>query len=142
MSQHVQETNFILRWYVPQRILYIIVRGLLSENDSVAADELLTHSLNQASGPVHLLIDVTRTRPLSPTLLHLQQHILRHDNIGWIATVGIAQNPILNFGISALSPRTRIRHRDCASVQDALRFLQETDATLPDLTEYQHQLVS
>jgi hypothetical protein len=141
-QQNVRDTNFRLQWYVPQRVLYSVVQGPLNEDDSLYADEMLTQSLNQASDTVHLLIDVTRVRHPSSALLNLQHHIFRHMNIGWIATVGAAQNPILNFGISAISPAIRIRHRDLPSVHEAISFLQEADATLPDLTNYQDRIVS
>ena len=90
---------------------------------------------------MHIVIDVTRGRKTSTHLFHMPQHVMRHPHISWIVTVGVSQNPIINFGISALSLKSKIRHRDCSHIQAALEFLQHTDSTLPNLTAYEHRLI-
>jgi hypothetical protein len=134
MTQQVEETTLDLQWYIPHRILYIAARGSLSDQDSIHADEMLVHYLNQSVKPMHLLIDVTQVRKLTTRLLHIQPHVMRHDCMGWVITVGMQYNPIIDFGISALSPKMRIHHRDFATMQRALDFLQSADSSLPDLT--------
>lgn len=141
-NQQLQETNLIVQWYVPNRVLYVVVRGPLGQNDTDLANELLSRYLNAASEQTHILIDVTRVNKGSTDLFHVPQSIIRHPHIHWIVTVGATQNPIVNFGIGALSLKSKILHRDCPHMQAALDFLQHHDTSLPDLTAYEHGLIS
>jgi hypothetical protein len=140
-NQQLEETNLIIQWYVPNRVLYVVVRGPLSERDSTFADETFAHYLSEAKEHMHVLLDVTRARKATAEFFHMPQRVLRHPHISWIVTVGVSQNPIINFGISALSLKSKIHHRDCPHAQAALDFLQHTDPTLPDLAAYSHRLI-
>jgi len=51
--QQLQETNLAIQWYIPNRVLYVVVRGPLDETDSTLADEMLSHYLSQASKHPH-----------------------------------------------------------------------------------------
>jgi hypothetical protein len=140
-NQQLQEMNLTVQWYVPNRVLYVVLRGHLNEKDSALAEETFAHYLSQATQATHVLIDVTRVRKTSTELFHIPQHVMRHPHVSWIVTVGGAQNPIVNFGISALSLKTKIRHRDCPHMKAALDFLQRNDSSLPDLASYEHRLI-
>jgi hypothetical protein len=140
-NEQLQQTNLSVQWYVPNRVLYVVIRGPLSEQDSLYADETFSHYLSETAEHTHILVDVTRARKTATGLFHLPQQVMRHPHISWIVTVGISQNPIVNFGISALSLKSKIRHRDCPHMQAALDFLQRSDSSLPDLTAYEHRLI-
>ena len=140
-NQKLQETNIAVQWYVPNRVLYMVARGPLSEKDSTLADERVACYLSQTTEHMHILIDITRVQKVSTELFHMPQTVMRHPHINWIVTVGASQNPIINFGISALSVKSKIRYRDWPHMQAALDVLQRMDSTLPDLTDYHHRLV-
>ena len=90
---------------------------------------------------MHIVIDVTRGCKTSTHLVSYATSVVSYPHISWIVTVGVSQNPIINFGISALSLKSKNRHHDCRHIWAALEFLQHTDPTLPNLTAYEHRLI-
>jgi hypothetical protein len=88
-------------------------------------ETLLVHSIHDASNitsfPNNLkaVMDVTRTSR-------------EHPQMGWSVSVGLV-DPITRFVVTMVEKVTRSRQRYTDTLEEALTFLNQVDATLPNL---------
>jgi hypothetical protein len=114
-------------WYGTDRILLIRHIG------NVTVDELeqgigqyLAH-LDAAQHPICLIADWGQTHgyPLQFRMVSKSMRILRHENQGYIALVGM--NPSVSFWLEFFARLIRLNYKVFDSVEEAARFLDGID---------------
>ncbi len=120
-------------WLIEGRVILAELTGNLTREELKPYDQMICQYLDSASAPqVHYLVDASRVQNLpGPTALK-DFTFLYHPRMGWTAAVGI-QSPLVRWVGNALSKLFNVRARELTSVDEALKFLQSVDTTLPDL---------
>lgn len=133
-------------WYVPGRVLYS--PGSVAPED-IAERNARSLDLIEREGQspmVHTLIDHTnRYTPeelqQQPKLLHeylkidrsvIRERLISHPLNGWVLSIK-PPNAAFKLAGAIISQQSHYRWRSFDSLEDALDFLQHTDATLPPL---------
>jgi hypothetical protein len=116
-----------LRWYEPDAILNMEVQGHVTSEDLDAWIETLSGYLEAATRPIHLISDwqAASNYPIQPSLIPRAAPVFRHDNMGWVAMVGV--NPSLAFWAEVLTKLAGLRYRIFETVDAAAEHLQDID---------------
>ncbi|HLY27808.1 MAG TPA: hypothetical protein VKQ72_15790 [Aggregatilineales bacterium] len=111
-------------WLVPNTIFVATFVGDISGLEHTDAMKTFIHHLDVATQPVHVIIDWRKVTHQAFLLevLSTAQTVLRHPNMGWIATVGL--NPLTTYWVSAISALVQFRNKAFSSPEAALSFLQ------------------
>ncbi|MBC8170354.1 MAG: hypothetical protein H7X77_01730 [Anaerolineae bacterium] len=133
-------------WYVAGRVVYS--PGSTAPEDIAERNARLLEMIESAGQPpmVHCLIDHTnRYTPeelqQQPKRLHeylkidrneIREKLITHPLNGWVLSIK-PPNPIFKLAGAVISQQSHYRWRSFDSLEDALDFLQHTDATLPPL---------
>lgn len=125
-----------IRWYVDEQVLYQKIKGSLQMDETRHISEELSKYFGESDSPkIHILVDLDEmdpdpnsTRLLSTTLMPL----FLQRNLGWIVifAADLEFSRLLNTVITR-TLQARLKVVDTAD--DALAFLQKTDASLPTL---------
>lgn len=122
-------------WIVQGRVLYGWMSGKLSLDQIVLASETVAKHLDEAEAPlVHLLYHMEELSP-SGNLKELREGsrpVMEHPRLGWMVVYGI-DSKFMEFMLSTLMKMFRNRIRFVSSYQEGIDFLQDVDATLPEL---------
>lgn len=128
-----------LRWLVPQQIVWMTVTGEPTADEVIAALADLREYLVQDTLFVHVLLDDQGTSGPPPNMLKLQTAVRQTfagTKIGWFVMLH-DKHPLVDFFAAVLSQLLNIRYRSIPTMEEALAFLQQQDATLPDLGSIQ-----
>ena len=128
--------NYRVSWYQPGRIVLFELLNVIIETDLEQLDQDFFTCLDQADGPlVHFLfefdLDESSRRPDLRQMTNMQ--FVRDPRTGWILAIG-KPNSIIKFLISTAAQINKARFRMFETREQALDFLQDVDATLPQLT--------
>lgn len=127
-------------WLVENQIVLMMVEGDITlESLSSGLEELRTYLDSSEAIFVHVLLDDQQVGAVPPSLLQLRQvavEMLSDTKIGWVLSVR-KNKPIVDFFASILTQIMKIRYRRMETMHEALAFLQDQDATLPDLSTMQ-----
>jgi hypothetical protein len=127
-------------WHTPGRILIAEYTGYVTPEDLDQSFVRIRAMVRQDGLPpyVHLIGDSSARTGFDPALFRLGT-LTRITNVkedksqyGWVIAVDDEPNPILHFGISAVTQLTRSRYRMFRTQAEALAFLYEIDSTLVD----------
>jgi hypothetical protein len=130
-----------LSWIIEGRVFYVKWPEIIDHEGTIAFRADMTTYLSQATGAkVHAVSDTYLVKQL-PKIQEIQQamSVIKHDNLGWI--VSLEPNHGLVKMMAQVISRIRPMHvRFVKDVDEAIRFLNEGDPTLPDLTPYRDQI--
>lgn len=125
--------SFQFDWYLQGRILLIKSPATYSEDDIEQLDQQLLQVLEHAEAPlVHVIYDESEavSTPNVNAWNHMQAP--KHPKYGWVIDVGM--NAQVGFVYTLIGKIFRIRHRKFDTINEAVKFLQTVDATLPDFS--------
>lgn len=122
-------------WYVENRIILTRYTGIIGVEDIHGQiDE--THAMIEQGTPlIHSIIDLSEIEKWPPLNVVNEFRAMDiesvRERIGW--SIIVANNVVLKFGSALFAPIFNLRQRIFSNLDEALRFLQENDPTLPDL---------
>lgn len=125
MSYHNQ-------WYIPGKIIYTRFDGDLTEDDL----EALTQQLMQMMAPyprfVHVINDLRNLGAYPRSLGKINatvRQLFEMPQYGWLCVIGV-NDPLTNFISSTIAKVMRVRYKTVETVEEALTFLQQSDAEI------------
>ncbi len=124
---------FKVSWYIQGRVIYDEVWGAVTIDDVSGTSDALRVLLDEATGGeqrCHVIVDITRLSRLPLTLGQTNKAIshFKHPNLGWSLLVN--RNKFALFLASVIAQMFRARFRAFATIEEALQFLIEQDASL------------
>lgn len=126
--------NIQYYWLLKNRIVCRDVPPYSTVADLEAADLPLQEYFDSSPhDTVHLIIDASKIVEMPNAFLLSKQGWLRHPKLGWILAFGNKRPENEARGaVAAKAVAQRIRHFE--TLQEALKYLQKMDQTLPDLS--------
>lgn len=122
-------------WYVAKRIIVTTYTGNISIEDIHGQIEETRRLINEGTPLIHSIIDLSKIDKWPPLNVVNEFRAMDieavRERIGW--SIIVANNMVLKFGSSLFAPIFNLRQRIFTTVDEALTFLHENDATLPDL---------
>lgn len=122
-------------WYVAKRIIVTTYTGNISIEDIHGQIEETRRLINEGTPLIHSIIDLSKIDKWPPLNVVNEFRAMDieavRERIGW--SIIVANNMVLKFGSSLFAPIFNLRQRIFTTVDEALAFLHENDATLPDL---------
>ena len=126
--------KYRISWYVEGRVVITEHFQAVTTEEVAQMDKAYVTLLEQSDAVlVHFLFDLRQhdSVPDLKTMSHME--FTKHPRFGWTIVVGHI-NPITRFLVSTVAQINKARFRSFTTMEDALRFLQEMDSSLPDLT--------
>lgn len=125
-----------ITWLVEGRVLYDRITGSPALDEFRAGGRRLAElMLRDDELLVHILLDISAMKRM-PTQIggmsEASRPFMVHPNAGWIIAFGSSDRMVNLIG-TIVSQIFRSRFRFFRSLEEALRFLQEQDSTLPPL---------
>ena len=120
-------------WLHHPRILGVRDVGDITLHDLIQADAEVKAMLNGGQPPVHLILDLSRlgTFPRRPSAIAETVAFTHHPKLGHMVMFGV-NNVLLRGFLIVLSGVLTILPQFAPSLKDALQFLTDRDATLPE----------
>jgi hypothetical protein len=129
MSESLQ-----MQWLVEDRVRLLTLPSHFTTELFQAFDQENCIMMDKLPYPLfHVIMDVRILETFPPLGVCLKMRSIRHARMGWMLSVGAATNPLMRFFLIAVMSATRIRYKDCESVDEAIRFLQAHDPALPPI---------
>lgn len=122
-----------LSWLVENRVIYENLAGNLTLDELREVGKLVGEYVATGTPFVHLLADLTQVGKFPMNLREIN-NIFENpypDRFGWM--VGVTNNQVVRFFGTMIPQLQGARIRMFASADEALRFLQSVDETLPKL---------
>lgn len=124
---------FEIRWYVPDRLVYVQFYDTVTEADVRRASLTLVNLLD-FDPRKYMIFDASLVTKY-PTLMEIKNAMmsanLRYTST-WVITYGFVQG-IAQFLLAVAVQLIRVRFRALTSLEESLAFLQEVDSTLPPM---------
>jgi hypothetical protein len=90
--------------------------------------------MDQLAYPLfHVIVDAGEMESFPPLSVCIKMRCIRHAHMGWMLSIGATQNPLMRFFLSMVVSATRIRYKDCDSLDEAVVLLKTHDPALPPL---------
>jgi hypothetical protein len=129
-----------VRWMIEGRVISISYEGFVSLDTVKANAAAMIEKMNTEGQPpfvhnISIMKDVSLDRS-AMNLVEVNRVIrtlMSHPSLGWIVTVGPNINPMVQAFGRIITQVAGVRYRHCASVEEALQFLNEQDSTLVGL---------
>jgi hypothetical protein len=117
-------------WYLDRRIIYNHLYGTVTLEEAAALEDENFQHFEEGIPPVHIIVDMADVKKLPTSISQLNRMLQRGrpPALGWIVLVGV--NPLARLIGSMLCQVARVPFRTFDTLDDAVRFLQETDNTL------------
>lgn len=123
------------RWLLENHVLFSLHSGVMSDEDIQKMDaETIAFLETSPAQQVHHIIDARAITKAASIRQTMQVKAPYHPRTGWVITIGATQNPLVRFLTALVTSATKLRYRETATLEAALTLLQQLDATLPDLT--------
>ncbi len=123
----------IHHWLLPGRIIYVHWSCQLTINDLTAANQRTKTLLESGEAPIHLIRNDSQLRPgttpFSINQLVTTVNAIRNPVMGWAITIGNSPGHV-TIATNLYCKVMHIRHHRAASIDEAIRFLQQADPTL------------
>jgi hypothetical protein len=123
-----------ISWLLEGRVIFVRLTGVqTAEAASLFDREILPYLDNVQAPLVHLVFDTVGLEQLPGIGVLSRFQWLKHPKTGWV--VGYPKpNGAIAFITGFVSQLFKLRFRTFDTSQEALAFLQDVDATLPDLS--------
>ncbi len=128
-------------WLVENKLIYMYGHGINTLDDLRQLDREAVEMINASPAPlVHAIIDL-RHLEKTPSLIEQRDvwHYPKHQRAGWQVYIG-SNDPVQRVMMYLISQITKARYRQFATIEGGLAFLQDIDATLPDLKPYKEHI--
>ncbi len=125
-----------IMWYYPERVLFIRLRGNLTEAE---IEDGHTYVMNLLAGirhedPVHFIYDAQYLKNAPANILKLRdmaKSLTENTQLGWV--VSVHDSSLVRLVAATIGQLFGSHARHYARVEDAINFLQKDDETLPEL---------
>jgi len=132
---------FKVSWLVEKRVIFSQTSGYLTTDDLITHNSVMEEYARVGENLVHIISDSTDVTGMNVGLRDLQKiRFPALPNLGW--AISISPKPMERFFASVMMQLTNKRGRQFATLEEALRFLQEIDETLPPLSIPEESLKS
>jgi hypothetical protein len=130
-----------MTWYLENRVIYVRYPEIVTAE--VAADYVNRTTAYIRSSPaalVHTISDPSRVRQLPPISESKKiVAMLNEPRMGWAATYG-SSNPLLKMLVQVVTNVIPVHVRFVNDLDDAIKFLNHIDPTLPDLKPFKNNI--
>lgn len=118
-------------WLVQDRVLYGRVWGEQTLEEIRESSAQVLQYLDRGTPLIHMILDDSALEKVPVNLAQLKSatQFLRHEALGWGITVG-KSGATTKFLTAMLASLFGIRYRRCETLEEALAFLRERDATV------------
>jgi hypothetical protein len=124
-----------IEWLVEGRIALTYLSGLITLEETLTFDRDILPYLEQAQPPlVHLLFDTSALEQLPGITTLNKFQWPKHPRVGWVISYP-QPNPLIAFLTYLMAQIFKSRNRTMNTLEESLAFLNDVDATLPDLAE-------
>jgi len=122
---------FEIGWSIENRVIYERVYGDLDFESTVAVAEQGSRLLGEGVTPVHMVIEMTdlKSFPTNVSKIHTVTQFMRSPSLGWVVIIG--SGSLATFFINVIRQIIKFPVVHQPSLDQALAFLREQDATLP-----------
>lgn len=133
---------YTVDWMVEGRVVLDRLSGEVTMDDIAQTSERITDLMRQGKPPmVHLIVELTAVEKL-PMGIHIgkiNQYMMhtKEPNLGW--SLVVTKSIFLRFLASVATQVARGRYRAFDTFEEAVAFLADVDATLP---EFQAQVTT
>jgi len=126
-----------LSWFLDGRIIKVEMAGVWEEKDVAGFDRDVLSLLDQSSADsVHIIAEVSQMTGIAPiSAFSSGVKFVRHPRLKWIVAVGAKTNPLVHAAASVGAKLFGVNFREEKTLDRALRFLNQMDAGLPDMTK-------
>jgi hypothetical protein len=122
------DTQILQRqWLVENHVQLVTIKGDLSAQMVYTDDRETIALMDTLTSPLHRIVDMRQIRSFPNLNAVLSLQYLRHENMGWLLTIGAARSPILRFFLNAVSGATRVQCKDFQDVNEATAFLEQRE---------------
>jgi hypothetical protein len=121
-----------LSWYLPGRIILCEGDGTIESDEVFTFTQRASEMVISGKPLVHVIFDFRQVQKLAsvPQALKTLQQNPPHPDMGWVIFVG-KLNPMLTTFADFVGMMLRLRYRRLDTIDEAVSFLRERDATLP-----------
>lgn len=123
----------VYSWLLEKRIIYIYNCGEITRDELMAVNEIVQPMVREGTKFVHTITDGTDIEKVAVGLGDIRQaffgRIQDIEKRGW--TITVTPSAMQRFFSSVMYQWADIRNRHYATMEEALRFLVESDDTLP-----------
>jgi hypothetical protein len=119
---------FTIRWYVPERVIFIHYDGDLATEDFQTFSDTFIQMMDASSATmIHIIGDASKIGKISANPLQIRGALgyLKHPKLGWINLYG--SNRLIQFLASLVFQSMKVRVRFHADLAAAHTFLQDVD---------------
>jgi hypothetical protein len=122
-------------WLVEGRIALIYLSDIITTDEAFHFDpDILPYLEHGRESHVHLLFDMSGLEKLPGITTLNKFRWPKHPRVGWV--IGYPEpGPMISFVALMTAQIFRSRYRTTNTLEEALTFLQQEDATLPDLSK-------
>lgn len=122
-----------LNWMVENRVIYERLSGNITLDEIREVGKLVSEHVAVGTPLVHLVADLTEVGKFPMNLREINNMFENphRERFGWM--IGITNNQLVRFFGTMIPQLQGARMRMFTSVDEALRFLQSVDETLPKL---------
>jgi len=122
-----------ISWLVDKRVLYTRMYGFISSEEMDAQNKEIAEYAQKSELLLHTLNDGIGVTGTSMGLRDLQNTQFNNfNNLGW--AIYISPSKMNRFFASVITQLSKKRGRQFATLEEGLRFLQEIDDTLPQIS--------
>jgi hypothetical protein len=124
--------SYTFEWLVQDRVLKVLLPFAFDDGEAQKFDTDVLVYLDQASQPIHLVLDVrqVKTHPSMKTFFGWKH--LKHPNLGYTMMIGMASNPVVRFMAGIVVKAVGVHLKDVESDDEALAHLAIIDSRLKD----------
>ena len=120
-----------ISWYLDKRIVLVQYSGTLTSDELQIAVPETVRTMDQGIPPLYMVVDVSAVGKFPMNLGELKRLTeAKHTSLSWVAMVGM--NALTRFVISALSQFADLKIRPANSVEEAVAYFAEIDASVKD----------
>lgn len=125
-----------IMWYYPERILFIRLRGNLTEAEIEDGQAYVMNLLEgiRHEDPVHFIYEAQHLNNAPANILKLRdmaKSLTESTQLGWV--ISVHDSSIVRLVAATIGQLFGKHARHYARVEDAVSFLQKDDETLPEL---------
>ncbi|MCA0456234.1 MAG: hypothetical protein LCI00_19805 [Chloroflexi bacterium] len=122
-----------ISWLVEKRVLYTHMYGYITAEELRSQKAVVEKFIAESEHLLHMINDAAETTGTDMGLRDLQNmQYANAANLGW--AIYVNPNKLHRFFASVVTQLSGKRGREYATLEEGLRFLQDMDDTLPQLT--------
>lgn len=127
-----------VEWLIPDRVIIGQYAGMISREETVAANQEILNLLEESPSPyIHLILEDTLMESFEPGVTEVCKlaSYIRHPKLRWSVAAG-PLSPVLELFASVMTRLAGARYRRCATLKEAIYFLAEQDEDVNRRLDY------